>query len=182
MRTLALLVSTTLTAVIGLAQGNAELSQVQTVYLMPMANGFDQYLANRLRNGVNQIRIVTDPSKADAVFTDRIGTSFEAKLEEMEEAAKEKVAAVAPVTSPLPQDIPHNAGPVGDTPSAGFKFAPKISSSAGRGRGTYFLVDRRSRLVLWSTYKASKDMQPKTLNGTAGKIAEELERDFIGKK
>ena len=175
MRTLALLVSTTFTLVsaVGWAQANAELAQVQTVYLMPMANGFDQYLANRLRS-VSQIRIVTDASKADAVFTDRIGTSFESKLEEIEVAAREKLALAT--TSPLPQDA------VQPDSKQGFKFAPKIVTSIGRGRGTYFLVDRRSRLVLWSTYQAAKDMQPKTLHLTAGKIAGELGKDFISPK
>ncbi len=156
----------------GFAQANAELSQVQTVYLMPMANGFDQYLANRLRN-VPQIRVVTDASKADAVFTDRIGAAFEAKLEEIEVTAKEKMAAA---TAPLPQDDPKADS------KQGFKFAPKIVSSIGRGRGTYFLVDRRSRLVLWSTYQTPKDFQSKSLHETAGKIAGELEKDFTGGK
>ena len=172
MRTLALLVSTTLCLLspLGFAQGNAELSQVQTVYLMPMANGFDQYLANRLRN-VPQIRVVTDASKADAVFTDRIGPLFESKLDEIEVTAKEKLAAAV-----LPQDEAKS-----DT-KQGFKFAPKMMSSIGRGRGTYFLVDRRSRLVLWSTYQTPKDFQSKSLHETAGKIAGELEKDFIGPK
>lgn len=170
MRTLALLVSTTLAALSGFAQGNAELSQVQTVYLMPMGNGFDQYLANRLR-AVSQIRVVTDASKADAVFTDKIGLAFESRLDEMEQAAKEKMAA----NEPKPEDPPKAV-------SEGLKLAPKVVSSIGRGRGTYFLVDRRSKIVLWSTFSKAKDAQPKTLDGNANKIVEELARDFSGKK
>ena len=167
MRTLALLVSTTLATMIGFAQGNAELSQVQTIYLMPMANGFDQYLANRLR-AVNQIRIVTDASKADAIFTDKIGLAFEARLDEMEAAAKEKIAAAAP---PVPgESLP------------GMKLAPRVVSSIGRGRGTYFLVDRRSRVVLWSSFHKAKDAQPKNMHANAGKVANELAEDFSGKK
>ena len=167
MRTLALLVSTTLATMIGFAQVNAELSQVQTIYLMPMANGFDQYLANRLR-AVNQIRIVTDASKADAIFTDKIGLAFEARLDEIEATAKEKIAAAEP--------------PVAGQPQTGMRLAPKVISSIGRGRGTYFLVDRRSRIVLWSSFHKAKDAQPKNMHANAGKVANELAEDFSGKK
>ncbi len=169
MRTLALLVSTTLATMIGFAQGNAELSQVQTVYLMPMANGFDQYLANRLRS-VSQIRVVTDASKADAIFTDRLGPSFEARLDEMEASLKEKEAAAAP---PVPG---------AESSSSALKLAPKTVSNIGRGRGTYFLVDRRSRILLWSSFHKAKDAQPKNMHANAGQLVEELAKDFTGKK
>ncbi len=178
MRTLALLVSTTLTlsfslvSSLGLAQSNVELNQVQTIYLMPMANGFDQYLANSMRK-VPQIRIVTDSSKADAVFSDRIGASFEAKLDEMETAAKEKAAAAAPASAADDAKIDSKQG---------FKFAPKMVTTIGRGKGSYFIVDRRSRLVLWSSFHLTKDSMPKTLHATADIIATELEKDFIGPK
>jgi hypothetical protein len=171
MRTLALLVSITLAAVSGFAQGNSELSQIQTVYLMPMANGFDQYLANRLRE-VPQIRVVADPSKADAVFTDRLGATFENKLEEWADAQKQKQeeANVPPADAA--------AAPSRE----GFKFAPKVVSNLSRGRGTYFLVDRRSRIVLWSIYSKAKNSQPNSLNSNAGHVAEKLAKDFTGKK
>jgi hypothetical protein len=168
MRTLALLVSTTLACLVGFAQGNAELSQVQTVYLMPMANGFDQYLANRLRE-VSQIRIVTDASKADAIFTDKLGLAFEARLEEMEAIAKEKEEAA-------------NAKDKKVEDGSGFKLASKVVSSIGRGRGTYFLVDRRSKIVLWSTFHKAKDAQPKNMHSNAGRVVDELAKDFKGKK
>ena len=178
MRTLALLVSTTLSLSIflvsslGLAQQNAELSQVQTIYLMPMANGFDQYLANSMRH-VPQLRVVTDATKADAVFCDRIGASFEAKLDEMDAAAKEKAATGAPASPPDDAKVDSKQG---------FKFAPKMVTSIGRGKGSYFIVDRRSRLVLWSSFHVTKDVMPKTLHAAADKIAAELEKDFISPK
>ncbi len=168
MRTLALLVSTTLAAAAGFAQGNAELSQVQTIYLMPMANGFDQYLANRLRE-VGQVRIVTEMSKADAVFTDKIGLAFEQRLDDIETTIKEKQAEQQQPTSPA-------------DPAKQLKLAPKTVSTVGRGKGNIFLVDRRSRMVLWSTYHKPKNVQPDTLNGVAGTVAKELARDFKGKK
>lgn len=139
-----------------------------------MANGFDQYLANRLRS-VSQIRVVTEAAKADAIFTDKIGPAFEARLEEMETAAKEKAASDAPA---LPSDP---AAPI-SADNSRMKFAPKVVSSIGRGRGTYFLVDRRSRIVLWSTFQTSKDTQPHSMNEKAHKVSVELSKDFSGKK
>ena len=53
--------------------GAAGLDDIKTVYLLPMTNGFDQYLAIRLTTGV-VLQVVTDPEKADAILTDRIGT------------------------------------------------------------------------------------------------------------
>lgn len=60
----------------------SELSQVRSVYLFPMANGLDQYLANRLTN-MGIFQVVADPKKADAVFTDRLGAAFESRLDEL---------------------------------------------------------------------------------------------------
>jgi hypothetical protein len=152
--------------------GNAELGQIQTVYFMQMGNGFDQYLANRLRT-VGQIRVVTDPMKADAIFTDKIGTVFEMKLEAIEETAAEKAAERA--AAPGPDNL---------TPAerSAFKLAPRAVSNLSAARGTVFLVDRRSRVVLWSTYEKPKDYTPKVLDKTAGRITEQFARDLTGKK
>src|ERR1039458_380143 len=60
----------------------ADLASVHTVYLLKMAKGLDQFLANRLTSD-HVFQIVTDPKLADAVFTDQIGEGFQAKLEEM---------------------------------------------------------------------------------------------------
>ena len=58
------------------------LRQVQTVYLMPMGYGLDQYLANRLTaEGV--FEVVTDPKRADAVLTDQLGVGFERRFDEL---------------------------------------------------------------------------------------------------
>ena len=62
--------------------GAADLTSVRSVYILPMRNGLDQYLANRLTNS-GVFRIVTDPTLADAVLTDHIGAAFESQLEDM---------------------------------------------------------------------------------------------------
>ncbi len=177
MRSLALLVSITLAACgAAFAQPNAELSQIQTVYVMPMANGFDQYLANRLRMAGN-VRVVTDFLKADAVFTDKIGTAFEARVQEIEDEARDKQAQLDAAAARK-----SNEAPAPDAGNREFKFAPRVVSAIGRGRGTYFLVDRRSRMVVWSIYSKSKDMQPNTLDRNAEKVAAQFQADFSGKK
>src|SRR5450631_4816591 len=59
----------------------ADLAHVHTVYVLKMAKGLDQFLANRLTSD-HVFRIVTDPKLADAVFTDQLGEGFQTKLEE----------------------------------------------------------------------------------------------------
>jgi hypothetical protein len=57
------------------------LQGVHTVYLFPMRNGFDQYLAGDLTER-HVFQVVTDPKAADAVFTDSMGPGFEEVFEQ----------------------------------------------------------------------------------------------------
>jgi hypothetical protein len=141
--------------VAGLA-GAAELSDVKTVYLLPMANSLDQFLAIRLTTGV-VLQVVTDPQKADAILTDKIGTSFEQKLDDLY-GVKQKDP---------------------DDKSDSTKFTPQAQS---RAKGAVFLVDRKSRNVLWSMYERPKNNSPDELNHIADKIAGKLLHDTKGNK
>ena len=68
----------------------ADLSNVRSLYVLPMSHGLDQYIANRLTNE-HVFTIVTDPKLADAVLTDRVGTSLQTKLADLlQPAATEK--------------------------------------------------------------------------------------------
>src|SRR5206468_5543117 len=60
----------------------AGLSDIKTVYLLPMSSGLDQFLAVQLTTGA-VLQVVTDPQKADAVFTDHLGESFEQTLADL---------------------------------------------------------------------------------------------------
>ena len=142
-----LLVCALLAGVLSLGAG---ISDVQSVYLLPMAGGLDQHLANRL-SGV--LRVVTDPKLADAVFTDRLGEPFEKKLAEL---------YPAPV-DPDKEDKDDNK-----------RNAP--ASSFGLGRGTIFLVDLKSRAVVWSAFKKSNGSAPDTLDRTAARIVQEIRK------
>ena len=61
---------------------HAQVFGVKTVYLLPMAGGLDQYLALQLTSG-GVLQVVTDPKKADAIFTDGIGARLEDSLSEL---------------------------------------------------------------------------------------------------
>lgn len=129
----------------------ADLSATRNVYLLPMQSGLDQYLANRLTEK-KVFNVVTDPQSADAILTDRIGEGFEEKLDELypEEANKPKTDE--------------------DDANVWASKRPR-SASFARGRGTLFLVDRKSRDVIWSIYSPSRSGRPQDLNRNAGSIA-----------
>jgi hypothetical protein len=136
----------------------ADFSGVKTVYLLPMSGGLDQYLAIRLSND-GAFRVVTDPQKADAIFTDRIGVNFEQALSDL----------YAPKKA---QDGKMSSDEVTRPPTQPF----------ARGKGSMFLVDRQSHEVLWSTYAVSKSTKSQDLNQLASKIVAELDKSRAGKK
>jgi hypothetical protein len=154
---------------VGGADG-AELSQVQLVYLLPMGNGMDQYIANQLtRQGVFQV--VTDHQRADALFTDQIGAPFEQRLEDL-------------YPPPLKEEKPETKeGSEAKTNETAIKQEEPVThySTFGRGKGNFFLVDRKSRRVIWSIYERPKDTTPKNLDRTAERIVSQLKKALSGK-
>src|SRR5947209_3832532 len=60
---------------------STQLLQVHSVYILPMGSAMDQFIANRLTR-FGRIQVVTDPQRADAILTDRLGERFEKKLDE----------------------------------------------------------------------------------------------------
>jgi hypothetical protein len=52
----------------------------------------------------------------------------------------------------------------------------------GRGKGTFFIVDRKSRNVLWSVYQEPKDSTSTELTKTARKVVRRLKDDLTDKK
>ncbi len=137
------------------------LADVKTVYLLPMANGLDQYLAAQLTSAA-VLHVVTDPHKADAVLTDHVGQSFEDSL--------------ADLYTDKPPASDKAADKTEDTPPA---FAR--SGSGQRGRGNIFLVDRKTHDVLWSLYQSPGDKSPNGMKRTAAKISSKLAQTIKGK-
>jgi hypothetical protein len=135
----------------------AQLKDVKSVYFYPMPGGFEQHLASRIvRDHVYQV--VSDPKLADAVFTDQISDAFLYKLDHIN-------------TPPPP---PTTQGSI--STMASNTNAPQASSFS-RGKGTIFLVDAKSKQVVWSLFEKPKDTLPRTLDKTAKKIVDKLEID-----
>ena len=143
----------------------AGLGDIKTVYLLPMSNGLDQYLAQQLTAGA-VLQVVTDPKNADAVFTDHVGESFEQSLADLYQT-KPKADDKAAATGDATED----------------KGAPVARSGmqGKRGRGTIFLVNRRTHDVLWSVYELPKDNRPAGLRRSAGRISAQLATAIKGK-
>src|SRR5580704_16333902 len=60
----------------------ADLGTVHTVYVLPMAHGLEQYVANTLTEE-NVFVVVTDPKLADAVLTDHVDAGLQLKLDNL---------------------------------------------------------------------------------------------------
>ena len=112
-----------------------------------MAGGLDQYLARWLTSE-HIMQVVTDARIADAVLTDRLGEAFEQKMAEIH-PLDDKDKKV-------------------DSTHSQFR--------ASKGRGTIFLVDAKSRQVLWSDYeKVPAYNTNDNLNREAERIAKKMQ-------
>ena len=180
-------------ALAGLVFPGAELSGVHSVYLLPMGSGLDQYLANRL-TGEHVFQVVTDAKLADAVFTDRIGNAFEERLADLTAPPpKEKPAASQPAANPAAAtqntasaNLTANQTPANQTAAASALPAeavnrlsnPAANSTFGHGKGTIFLVDIKTKQVLWSVYEQPKNATSNQLDRSASEIVNRLKRDL----
>ena len=155
----------------------AELTGGRTVYLLPMGHGLDQFLANRLTR-MHVLQVVTDPAKADTILTDQVGAPFEDRLKDLypppepepKEAAPEKTAASPPQGRP---------SLLAETVNKADK--PGGMGVGGRGRGTIFLVDVKSREVLWSAFEKPRNSSPQELDHTAERVVKRLKEDLAPK-
>lgn len=152
---------------------NPQMKLVNSVYILSMGGGMDQFLANQLTSS-GLLQVVTDPQKADAIITDRLGEGFEAKLKDLypPPATEEKKAEKE---KPAAQD----SGSADNLADGG---PPQhMTSSFNRGKGNLFVVDRKTRNVIWSTYERPKDFTPGELDRVAAKIVKRLKNDLNGK-
>ena len=150
-----------------------QLSQIHKVYLLAMGGGLEQYLANQLTaKGV--LEVVTDPKLADAVLSENIGPDFEARLNEL--LPPQRAPEPAPDVKKAKDKDKDKAGDVEYMTSATLR-----TSSFSRGRGNLFLVDLKSRSVVWSTHSVPKFRTADEYDRTSAKMAEALARD-LGRK
>jgi hypothetical protein len=160
----------------------AELASVHAVYVMPMSHGMDQFLVNRLTNS-GLFQMVADPKLADTIFTDGTGDAFRAKLEEISPTPKPLVEAPEKDAKAEKDDKSGKDEKAGKDAK---KFRsednlPPPPSTFGRGKGTFFLVNAKSRTVVWSTFEPSVGSAAKELDRTATDIVSRLKKD-MGKK
>ena len=153
----------------------ADMAGVHTVYLLKMSRGLDQFLASRLTED-HIFQVVTDPKQADAVFTDQIGENFEAKLEDLFPSPNAK-----PAPPPKEEKSGDETNPLlGETVN---KLSnPASASSFGRGRGTVFLVDAKSRRIIWSVFEPARSGAPKDMDRTASDIVNRLKHQLKSKE
>jgi hypothetical protein len=124
----------------------AQYAGPKTVYILPMAAGLDQYLAQALTRD-HVLQVVVDPRAAEVVMTDSIGQPFEQKMKEI-----------------LPAD-----------PKKADDSATHGAFRSSRARGTIFLVDAKSRQVLWSNYQKPPSLNSdRNLNREADQIVKKL--------
>jgi hypothetical protein len=165
-------------AAVAIASVNPQLHQVKRIYILAMGGGMDQYLAQQLTNAA-LFDVVTDPKQADAILTDSIGEAFQSKLDQLyPPPPKEK-----PKVETAKADDP-DAKPVRKNAFDGVDFSGGgvHSNTFGRGKGNFFVVDRNSRIVLWSVYERPKDYSAGELTKTAGRVVKHLKDDLADKK
>jgi hypothetical protein len=143
---------------------NPQLDTIHNIYLLPMGASLDQYLAARLTE-TGLFQVVTDPQKADAIFTDKIGEGFEQKMEAL---------------YPPPEKAAENDEEKDKEKDPWAKPSQRFGSFS-KGHGTVYIVERHSRNVVWSMYSPAKSTHPDELNYRATQIVDRLHKDLQGK-
>ena len=144
----------------------ADLSQLREtgkVYLWPMSNAFDQYLAQQI-SAEGVFEIVVDPELAHAIMTEKIDNTFLEAMAELFPAPAQQ-SEKAPAKT---QD-----GQTAENLQTGGRPA---NHPRGRPRGTLFLVDVQSRKVLWSTFLKESEPSPNQLHRQARSVAAQLKQ------
>ena len=135
------------------ALSTAGQANTRSVYIFPMAGGLDQYLADQITRE-HVMQVVTDPKIADVVMTDQLNASFEQTLAKLHPRKDETTPA---------EEIQH-------------------SFRSSGTKGTVFLVDTKSRQVVWSDYeKPGRNNSGARLNQEAGRIVKKLQGTVAGK-
>ncbi|MEP7362011.1 MAG: hypothetical protein ABI972_02050 [Acidobacteriota bacterium] len=177
------------------AQGpNPELSSVQIVYVLPMGSGMDQFVAHQIaRNSLFQV--TTDPRQADAFISDFVGTTFETRVDDLLKAARDKAerdaeelakkeAALEAAKNPKPKDSAKDKSKKEEDADSGEFHMTGDSArvhSFSRGRGNIFLVDAKSRRVLWTGFDVPKNTRPGELQKSAERLVSHLRKEKTGK-
>jgi len=170
MRQFALLLCS-LVGILVVACRAGDLSAVRTVYILPMAYGFDNHLASRLTSE-RVFQVAAKPASADAVVTERLGADFEKKLDELYPSAPPE----APAPTPAESSTEPAAPPASSPPLVTESEPIQRSSSFGRGKGTIFVVDVKTRTVIWSTFQRPKSQSSEDLDKAARDVVDQMKK------
>lgn len=158
-----------LTSLLGLyAADSARLERIRAVYFWPMSSSLDQYLAEQIA-AEGLFEVVVDPNLATAVMTERIDAPFLEAMDELfplpasEESTKKPAEAEEAEQDSLEGD---------------FRLRRPANRVVSRPRGTLFLVDVRSRRVLWSTFLKEYDSTPNNLHKQARRVVGKLKKQL----
>jgi hypothetical protein len=180
---------TTLAVTAVFASVNPQLHEVKHVYILAMTAGMDQFLASQLtKAGI--FDVVTDPKKADAIITDRVGEAFESKFDDLyppptpPKKVAEETKPDADATSESPKsDGPKTLREINSEKLSGLDLSGATRpTTMGRGKGNIFIVSRGSRSVLWSIYEPPKNNSSAELTKTAARVVKRLQEDLNPKK
>lgn len=170
---------------------NADLSSVGTVYVLPMASGMEQFIAHQVaKQGIYEV--TTDPLRADAFISDFVGASFEIRVDDLLKAARDKKekeaedlakkeaeksgeAVKKPAKKPKDEE---------EAPEGGFQMESMASGRVGafgRGKGNIFLVEGKTRRVLWTGFDIPKNTRAEALQKSAEKLVAQLRKEKTGK-
>lgn len=146
-----------------------------------MRSGLDQYLASSLTTG-RRFEVLADPKDADAVITDSLGEAFQAKMKELyppPEPPKEK-ATDKDKSGDKDKDKDADKDKSADSPKTAGARVPQ--SSFSRAKGTIFVVDPKSMLVLWSIYAPPKNSSATEVDAAAKKVAQAMLEEVSPRK
>ena len=119
----------------------------RSVYIMPMAGGWDQYLAGQIARE-HVMQVVADPKIADVVMTDSLNETLTQTLAKLHPKEDRDAADV---------EVPHTFHKSGS-------------------KGTLFLVDAKSRQVIWSDYeKPARNVSAGRLNRAAERVVKKMQ-------
>jgi hypothetical protein len=138
--------------------GQAQIREAQPVYFWPMQYALDQYLAEAV-NTAGVLTVTFDPKLAGAIMTERIDSNF---LEAMEELF------------PANKEAKDESGKKNDSIEGDFAIARTKNRPQARPQGTLFLVDVKTRRVIWSSYRGELKPDSKDLHKEARRVVEEI--------
>ena len=165
--------------------GAAEIggSNVRTVYVMPMAHGLDQYIANRLTARAHSGSSCGSRTRRRDFHrpSGRVAGIPAGKAASHAQAGRGSSRQRSDSDSDKDDSSASDKADKPASPKTYGDSGPPPASTFGHGKGTLFLVDAHSRVILWSMYEKPPNSSPGDLDRTAKRVVNRLKQDLAGK-